>query len=414
MNPIYILYAIPVFFLLMSIELVLGWLKKQKNYRFNDSITNLNIGVGNQALNLMFKAFVLGAYMITYDNFAFFHLPITWWSFLLCLVAYDFFYYWAHRLGHEINFLWGSHIVHHQSEEYNLSVALRQSWFNSVIAFFIFIPLPLMGFDPFTFLAAMATNTLYQFWIHTRTIDKLPWIIEYFWNTPSHHRVHHAIDPKYIDKNYAGVWMIWDRIFGTFMEEEEEPTYGITTQLKSWNPAWANVHYYIYVIQQMRKMEHWQDRLKMLFARPGWVPEELGGFQTPPEVDKNTHSKYDSKVSPGLNFYVLGQFLLIVIGLCAFMFHFENITLFYKLLFAGSIILSTMICGAIFEGKKWVFVAEYLRLAVVLFALNTFYYFWHSDWFIIMLVCSFASYLIFNLWFTFSAFLKGRIPISSK
>ena len=274
--------------------------------------------------------------------------------------------------------------------------------------------MPLIGFDPITFFAALATNTLYQFWIHTRTIGKLPWYIEYFWNTPSHHRVHHAIDPKYIDRNYGGVWIIWDRAFGTFKKEEEEPVYGITTQLKSWNPAWANLHYYGELIQKARQMKRWQDKLRMVFARPGWVPEEMGGFQAPPQVDKTQYRKYDTRVSAGLNFYVLAQFILIVLGLCALMYHFEGISLFYKLLFTGTIVLSTMICGAIFEGKRWVYVAEYVRLVVVLFSLNTYYYFWQEDWFLVMLVCSMASYVCFNCWFTLSALLKPRIPVLSK
>jgi hypothetical protein len=279
------------------------------------------------------------------------------------------------------------------------------------MAFPIFIPLPLMGFDPLVFFAAMAAHTLYQFWIHTRYIGRLPDWIEYIFNTPSHHRVHHAIDPKYVDKNYAGVFIIFDRMFGTFRAEEDEPTYGITKPLNSWNPTWANVHYYADMFAAMKQMK-WADKLRMIVAKPGWLPEYMGGFTGAPEVDKENYVKYDKgTTNKGLIGYILVQFILILVGISAFMYRFEEISTFYQIVFVGAIVLSMMICGALFENKKWVFVAEYARLLLLLVMFNTFYYFWYHDWFMVMLVSSSLSFVLFNAWFTFSGLMRGRTEI---
>ncbi len=298
MSPNYILLAVPFFFLLMGIEWYLGYRKNKQLYRLNDSINNLVIGIGSQVFNVAFKVLLLGMYVLLYDYIAIFKIPATWWSFLLALVLFDFLFYWAHRWGHEMNIFWGAHSVHHQSEEYNLSVALRQSWFHNLIAFPIFLPIPFLGFDPVTFGAAAAVQTLYQFWIHTRVVDKMhPWI-EYWLNTPSHHRVHHAINPKFLDKNHAGMFMIWDRMFGTFKAEDDtEIYYGITTQLKSWNPAWANLHYYVEMMQNAKRMV-WMDKLKLIFAKPGWLPDYLGGQHVPQNLTFTSSSvKYVSIIT---------------------------------------------------------------------------------------------------------------------
>ncbi|CAN5402156.1 sterol desaturase family protein [soil metagenome] len=397
----YILLAIPFFFLLMGLEMLVGYLKKKKWYRFNDAVTNLNIGIGQQAFSLLSKALLLGAYIYIQEHWAFFYIAPAVWSFFACLILFDFFFYWAHRWSHEINFFWGAHVVHHSSEEYNLSVALRQSWFHNIIAFVIFLPIPFLGFDPKVFFAAAAVQTLYQFWIHTKAIHQFPKWMEYIFNTPSHHRVHHGINPKYIDKNHAGMFIIWDRMFGTFQAEEEEPTYGITTQLKSWNPAWANFHYYMEMWQSAKRMSSWKDKLRVIFARPGWLPDELGGPLPIPEV-KADYKPFDTAVHKGLNWYVAMQFIIITVGLIAFMANFEHISTFYRIVFMGLLLLSGMICGAIFENKRWVIVAEYARLALAALSLNTFYYYQYLDWFSIMLVASIGALLLFIPWFTIS------------
>jgi alkylglycerol monooxygenase len=393
MSPNYILLAVPFFFLLMGIEWYLGYRKNKQLYRLNDSINNLVIGIGSQVFNVAFKVLLLGMYVLLYDYIAIFKIPATWWSFLLALVLFDFLFYWAHRWGHEMNIFWGAHSVHHQSEEYNLSVALRQSWFHNLIAFPIFLPIPFLGFDPVTFGAAAAVQTLYQFWIHTRVVDKMhPWI-EYWLNTPSHHRVHHAINPKFLDKNHAGMFMIWDRMFGTFKAEDDtEIYYGITTQLKSWNPAWANLHYYVEMMQNAKRMV-WTDKLKLIFAKPGWLPDYLGGQQVPQEVNKDQYNKYNSDTTNLMKLYATLQFVVLLWGTVQYLAHYSVISTFYKVFFFALILLTMLITGAIFENKRWIIYAEYVRLPLVLVALNSFYYYWYTQSLILMAIVSLVIFI---------------------
>jgi alkylglycerol monooxygenase len=408
MSPNYILFAIPFFLLLIGLELLYARFKDKRFYRLNDTVSNLMIGIGNQAFNLVWKAGLLAVYVWLYQHAALFEQGKTWWSFLLCLVAFDFLFYWAHRLGHEVNLFWGAHLVHHSSEEYNLSVALRQSWFHNVLAFFIFLPLPFLGFDPVIFGAAAGIDTVYQFWIHTKAIGKLPRWIEYIFNTPSHHRVHHGRNPKYIDKNHGGMFIVWDRLFRTFQAEEEEVVYGITTPLKSWNPMWANLHYYVEMVQLGRKFKRWSDRFRLLFARPGWKPAELGGYQSTPPLDQQDLKPYDARSTKAFTAYVIVQFVMMLVGLVAFMTYFKELTLFYQWAFLAVIVITGMICGAILENKRWVLVAEYLRLLMVLILLDTVYYQYYIDWFLYVLVGSGLGFVGFNLWFTLGWVFQRR------
>lgn len=400
-SPIF--YAIPAFILLVLLEAYYGYRKKKNYYRLNDTISNFAMGIGSQLSGALSKGLIFGLYIYIHNHFALLHLPRTWWTFALCLVAFDFLFYWAHRLSHEINFFWGAHVAHHQSEEYNLSVALRQSWIHNLIAFFIFLPLPILGFDPLTFGIAAGVDTLYQFWIHTRAIGKMHPLIEYIFNTPSHHRVHHAVNPKYIDKNHAGVFIIWDRLFGTFRVEDdaEEITYGITTQFKSWNPVWANLHYYAEMGEKMKQMK-WADRLRMITARPGWLPDYLGGFQPVQEVNKETYTKYDADTTDLFRVYGTVQFIIALAGSIVYLDHFASITTFYKWFFASILTVSIMIIGGIFERKKWTVWAEVIRLMLVLAALNSYYYYWYNHWLTIVEIVSATAFAVFMVWFVIS------------
>lgn len=395
----FILFAIPGFLLLIVLELLAGRFKGKKYFRFSDAITNLNIGIGSQIMGLLYKGLVLGALTFIFDKFAIFYFPVTSvFSWVACFILFDFLFYWAHRWSHEMNFFWGAHVVHHQSEEYNLTVALRQSWFHNLIMFFIFIPIPILGFDPIVFIATAAISTIYQFWIHTKAINKLPWIIEFIFNTPSHHRVHHGVDEEYLDKNHGATLIIWDRLFGTFKEESYEPTYGTTVQFKSFNPTWANFEYYGLMLNAMKKMK-FADKLKMIFAKPGWMPDYLGGFQNP-EPFKDGRNKYTAKVSITGYIYVAIQFALIIWGLVAFMSNFEILSAFYKVFFAALLLLSVTICGGILESKKWLMVSEYFRLALVGVAVNHFYYAQYQDWFVSMLIFSIICYVFSNVFWS--------------
>lgn len=389
--------VILAFLFLVVIESIYSWRKNKALFRLNDTLSNLGIGVGSRIFGLFSKIFLLLVYVWMYENVSLFNIPFTWWSVVLCLILFDFLFYWAHRWGHEVNFFWGAHSVHHQSEEYNLSVALRQSWIHDTLAFVIFLPIPLLGFDVVTFAIASSVDSFYQFWIHTRVIKKMPNWFEFVFNTPSHHRVHHGINPKYIDKNHAGVFIIWDRMFGTFQKEEEEPVYGITKQLKSWNPFWANVHYYIELIEISKGFNSVKDKIRLIFSKPGWMPENLGGYKPVESIHDNP--KYDVTTNKLMMRYVFVQFVLILVGTIALLYHFENLTLGYQLLSSFVILLSVGICGAILENKTWIRIAEHVRLIVILLGLNTLYFSWYPDWSTVVLVLSAIGFVYFNIWF---------------
>jgi alkylglycerol monooxygenase len=271
-------------------------------------------------------------------------------------------YYWAHRMSHEINLFWGGHVVHHQSEEYNLSVALRQSSLQVIWTFAFNLPIAFLGFSTLDFVLVAALNTLYQFWIHTETIGKLPRCIELVFNTPSHHRVHHGRNPKYIDKNHAGSLIIWDRMFGTFQAEEEKPTYGITKPLESWNAVWANMSHYAEMRKDLERIPYWSDKIKYLFMKPGWLPDYLGGYTPVPDVDRQSYSKYDTPSPLALNLYVLFQYASCLTATALFLFNENEFSLGEKAFITALITLTVMNCGVLFEQKRWVKRAEWLRI----------------------------------------------------
>ncbi len=358
----YIALSIPIFFLLIGMELVVSKLKKTRLYRFNDAITNLSCGIGQQVLGIFLKTVLVLAYVFIYNHFRLTTMPNNVLTWVLLFIGIDFFYYWFHRLTHEVSVLWGSHVVHHQSEEYNLSVALRQGWVQSIFSTMFYLPLAFMGFNPVLFLTINAFQTLYQFWIHTRTIGKLPKFIEYIFNTPSHHRVHHGVNPIYIDRNHGGTLIIFDRIFGTFQEEEEEVVYGVTQQPNSWNPLWLNVEYWAWMWKTMLKAHTWLDRWYILTKEPGWQPAYLGDVTHAKPVTTQSFHKYETQIPMSLSYYVLLQYFIVLTGTTLFLFNAENMNIPLQIAVAGLIIFSIINMGAIFEKRKWVWFAELIRL----------------------------------------------------
>jgi alkylglycerol monooxygenase len=366
------LFAIPVFFLLIGLEVLIQRLKKTELYRFNDAITNINCGVQQQVVGVLFRTILLSGYFWVYEH-RIWTIPDTWWSFVLVFIGVDFFYYWFHRLTHEVSVLWGTHIVHHQSEEYNLSVALRQSAIQAFASNFFYLPLALAGFSPTSFLLMATFQTLYQFWIHTRTIGKLHPAFEFVFNTPSHHRVHHGSNPKYLDRNHGGTLIIFDRLFGTFQEEEEEPVYGVTVPLRSWNPLWAQVDYYVWLGERLKAAPSWGDRARMLWRKPGWLPATLGGPVAAPAITPGTFQKFDTPTSRGLNRYVLAQFVVLLVVTVFFLKNAAGAPAFLpaNLALSAWIIWSTASLGGLLEGRRWAWWSEGLRWMAFLFWISS-------------------------------------------
>jgi sterol desaturase/sphingolipid hydroxylase (fatty acid hydroxylase superfamily) len=360
----YIVLAIPLFFLLIALELAWARWRERDYYRLNDSVNDLSCGILQQLFEVFAKTALFAGYLFLYERYRVMDVPPTALGWAACFLGVDLCYYWLHRLSHERNALWATHIVHHSSEEYNLAVALRQSAVGGAFSWVFYLPLALAGFPPLVFLACSSFNTLYQFWIHTRAIGRLG-PLEWVMNTPSHHRVHHACNPRYVDRNYAGVFIVWDRLFGSFKREDEEPAFGITRPLRSWNPLWANLHYWVEMFQTARRSSRWSDRLRVLVARPGWRPDDLGGFQAPPDIDRASQRKFDPPVASGLSAYALGQFVL-VLG-------FASVLLFNQDRWSGSILAagtaavlwSLVSLGALLEGRRWTVAAEIARMALL-------------------------------------------------
>lgn len=366
-NPI--VMSIPIFFVLIGIELVVERITNKKLYRLPDAIANMSCGITSQLSGLFLKVFAIGVYQLLHENFNLVTWDKTWIYWVALFLLADLAYYWAHRMSHEINLFWGGHVVHHQSEDYNLSVALRQSSLQVVWTFAFSLPLAFFGFATLDFALVTAYITLYQFWIHTESINKMGWF-EYIFNTPSHHRVHHGRNPKYIDKNHAGTLIIWDRMFGTFQPEEERPTYGITKPINSWNAMFANISHYEDMAKDMKRIPIWSDKIKYMFKKPGWLPDYLGGYRAAPEVNKESYKKYETPSSLSLNLYVLFQYVLCLVGTSMFLFAqklpdgTDRFDLSEKAFIAVLITIVVVNCGVLFENRPWVRYLEWVRIVV--------------------------------------------------
>ena len=261
-------FAIPVFIALIIIEAAINTKKNLNLYKFKDSAASITMGLGSVVIGLLTKTFAFFVFLWIYQ-FRLFEIPNTWWMWGILLLADDVTFYWYHRLAHQIRFFWAAHVQHHSSEHMNFSVALRQSWGEPFIKFLFYIWLPFIGFNPVSILIMQAISLVYQFFPHTKLVGKLG-PIEWVFNTPSHHRVHHATQVQYLDKNHAGILIIWDRIFGTFQKEIEVPTYGITVNINSFNPLKIASHEYISLWQDMRSSKKLSDKIKYLINPPGW------------------------------------------------------------------------------------------------------------------------------------------------
>lgn len=276
----FILYAVPFFFALIALELLADHRRGVSNYRVADAINSISTGVLSTTTGLLTKGIGLVTYAFAFKHLALFELSAdSVWTWVFAFVFYDFCYYWLHRLGHERNILWAAHSVHHQSEDYNLSTALRQTSTGFLLGWIFYLPMAVFGVPLLVFVSVAALNLLYQFWVHTRHIPKLGWF-EWFFVTPSNHRAHHAQNALYMDRNYGGVFIIWDRLFGSFQEEDDnEPVvFGVTTPLASWNPLWANVQFYAQLWADARRAESTWDKLRIgscarAGARRTWRPD---------------------------------------------------------------------------------------------------------------------------------------------
>lgn len=363
-------YAVPFFFLMIAIEAAFIVAAGRDYLRLTDSIAALSCGTLEQLLGVFLKTIVFGGYVLVYENWRLLEvrelsLPAKLAAAFVLFLGVDFCFYWFHRFAHVMALPWATHVVHHSSEELNLIVALRQSAFEDVIAAVFYLPLAWIGFPPAWFAAMFSFNLNWQFWCHTRMVGKLG-PIEWVFNTPSHHRVHHARNPEYLDKNYAGTLIVWDRLFGTFVEERAEPVYGITKPLASWNPWWANFHYWVELAQLSREAPYAWDKIKLWFMPLGWTPRGLEPRRYAVEITPADVLKYETPVPRGLASYVLLQFALTLalgFGLMTQADHGAPLTVLA--LPSLAVFWGLLNFGGLFEGRRWALVSEAARLLAV-------------------------------------------------
>ena len=274
--PNLIHYAIPFFIVTVILEIILTIKIKLDEYEFKDTGTSILMGLGNVFIGLFTKGIVLGVFLFLYQ-YRFFTIPFAWWSWLILLFAEDLCYYWFHRISHESRLFWASHVVHHSSQKYNLSTALRQTWSGSFYSFVFWIPLLLIGFHPIMVMTQMAISLIYQYWIHTELIKKMPNRFEAIFNTPSHHRVHHATNPQYLDRNHAGIFIIWDKLFGTFEPEVEKPVYGLVKNIETYNPIKIAFLEWVNMFRDFSfSKTSFLNKVKYLIKPPGWKHDGTG------------------------------------------------------------------------------------------------------------------------------------------
>ena len=267
-----VLYAIPFFLLAIATELYVNY-REQKNL-YTDSkeaFASIGMGLGSLVINIVMKGLAYGVYTILYQ-YRLFEIGWQWWAWVLILFADDFTFYWHHRLSHEVRVLWAAHVNHHSSQSYNLATALRQSWAEQLYKYFWWLWMPLVGFHPLMMLMMMSISLIYQYWPHTEVIRKLPRWFEFLFNTPSHHRVHHASNVRYLDCNHGGILIIWDRFFGTFSEEKdfEKPVYGITKNIHTYNLFKIATHEFADLWHDVKSAPTMGDKLRYIFLPPGW------------------------------------------------------------------------------------------------------------------------------------------------
>jgi sterol desaturase/sphingolipid hydroxylase (fatty acid hydroxylase superfamily) len=359
----FIALAVPFFVAFMGLEWWLARRRRLALYRLNDAVVDLSSGIVQQVGLIFMKGALFVLYLWVYEHGRMFELSErSVWTWILAIVLVDASYYAWHRLSHEVNWMWAAHVVHHSSEDYNLAVALRQSLLTPWTLAPFHLPLAVLGVPPLVMFTADAFNTLYQFWIHTQLVGRLG-VLERWLNTPSLHRVHHGINPRYLDKNYAGIFVVWDRMFGTYEVESEPVVYGLVKPLHSFNPYTAQFHYGVELWRRARGAPRLADKLALLLKGPRYTRAGAEPEPAPPEVRPETFRKHDPPLTPQLARYICVQLALVVVGATGLMF-FETVWPTWQLaLGAALVFLAILGWGGLLERRRWAPPAQWVLLA---------------------------------------------------
>jgi sterol desaturase/sphingolipid hydroxylase (fatty acid hydroxylase superfamily) len=351
-GPQIIVLATPVFLALIALEIAVGLGRGRNTYRLNDALSSIGLGVLSQVVGLFTALLTLAIYSAAYVGLAPWRLPVdSPWTWLVALVAYDFLYYWHHRAGHRVAIFWAAHVVHHQSEDYNLSTALRQTSSGWLFGWVFYLPMALAGVPPLVFGVVALVDLLYQFWVHTEHVGRLGWFDRWFC-APSNHRVHHAVNDAYLDKNYGGIFIVWDRLFGTYAAEDpkERCVYGTRGPLRSWNPVRANLQVYAALARDSWRTRRLVDKVALWLKPPGWRPDDLAAAAPKPAFDVAALERFDTAMSGRAQVVALAIFLALLVATSWLLWHAHRLPLPTQVAAAAAILLGLWLLGRVSEG----------------------------------------------------------------
>lgn len=358
-------YLTPITIGLLILELIYCAIARKTFFTFQESVANFGTALGNQTTNLFVAVGVYFTYGYLWENFHWLELPLDWehwYNFFFLLIGIDFIFYWVHRWGHEVNILWAAHSPHHSAEEMNLLVGLRASVTQRLASFLFFWPLTLLGFNPIDIYLMTGVHLFLGYWHHTEAIPKFWRWVEYIFNTPSHHRVHHGVNYQYLDKNYAELLILWDRLFGTFEEEDEKVVYGMYGGPQSWNPIKINFHYYIQLWKKATAAPYWTDKIKIWFMPLIWQPRGLPEYVPNPEITLENQVRFQTIMFPKAKVYIT----LHMIFCLALMLFVITPSLGWSTMerwIGAAMIWHTIInLSGILESKDWLYVSEVMRI----------------------------------------------------
>ncbi len=348
-----IVLATPAFLLLIAAEFAWGLRRGRNTYRLNDAINSISLGMLSQITAVLTRLLRIGIYTAVYSamapwpDHAFWTSPLGW---LVALVFYDFCYYWLHRAGHEVAVFWAAHVVHHQSQDYNLSTALRQTSSGALLGWIFYLPMAVAGVPPLVFAVVALVDLLYQYWVHTQHVGRLGWFDRWFCS-PSNHRVHHAVNDHYLDRNYGGILIIWDRLFGSFREEGETCVYGTRAPLDSWDPLWSNAEVYWALARDSWHAKSWADKLRVWIKPPGWRPPDVGARFPRPAFTLEGVRTYHPPMTRAMGWFAGVQFTLLLAGVGLFLWHADRMPLAQSAAWLAALLAALWALGAAMQGR---------------------------------------------------------------
>jgi len=387
----YLAFAMPAFFLFVYLEYKAAQRQKRPElFTYETSVSNISIGIAERLLNLFVAGAFYSLYYYIYNHYAIFNILNHWLIWVGLILATDFVWYWYHRLGHEVNIFWAAHIVHHHSEEFNFTAAARITTIQAIIRTGFWCLLPLFGFHPDMVITMLLVHGAYSFFTHTQVVGRIKWL-EYVFITPSLHGVHHASDEKYLDKNYGDMFVFWDKMFGTFMAEEEQPKYGLTHPLKSYSFLWQHFHYYFEIAESYRRAVNFRGKWNALFGSPALMDQDIR-----PELEKRFLQDRSLQLK-ALRFraYLGIQVVISVLLLMWLTFYFNYQPVENKVFITLLILLTLINCGALLEQRRWICYLEYGRL--LLLSAYLFYNEGYLEYTIVVLLGIIAAEKMFSL-----------------